>query len=143
MWIVMAVVTSPWRRVVFYGCSWTWIPAILLFSFGLWLYAQSGKHFSAKQLGGLPEIREEPQEQRLVTTGIRRRVRHPVYLAHLCEMCAWSLGTGLVVCYALTGFALLTGALMIRMEEAELELRFGTAFRNYKATVPAVLTRIF
>lgn len=142
MWALLAVITAPWRHVVFYLALWTWIPAILLFAIGFWLYAQSGKHFDAKQLRGEPEITLNHPGQRLVTTGIRARVRHPVYLAHLCELLAWSIGTGFVVCYVLTAFAVLTGAVMIRMEDAELERRFGDEYREYRAAVPGVLPRI-
>ncbi len=142
MWIVLVVMTAPWRRIVLYHAPWSWLPAILLFASGLYLYSQSGKHFSRSQLGGMPELLPGHREQRLVTTGIRARVRHPVYLAHLCEMLAWSLGTGLVVCYALTAFAITTGAIMIRMEDAELEQRFGEEYRQYRQRVPAVLPRI-
>jgi protein-S-isoprenylcysteine O-methyltransferase Ste14 len=36
----------------------------------------------------------------------------------------------------------MTGALMIRAEDAELERRFGPAFREYRNRVPAVFPRI-
>jgi protein-S-isoprenylcysteine O-methyltransferase Ste14 len=81
-------------------------------------------------------------EQRLVTTGIRAHLRHPVYLGHLCEMLAWSLGTGLVVCLALTVLAIATGAVMIRMEDAELEQRFGAEYAAYRERVPVVLPKL-
>jgi protein-S-isoprenylcysteine O-methyltransferase Ste14 len=142
MWIIVAAVTALWRHVVLYSTPWTWIPAILLFATGFWLYSQSRKNFSAKQLGGLPELIPRHREQRLVTTGIHARVRHPVYLAHLCEMLAWSMVTGLLVCYGLTMFAMVTGAVMIRMEDQELEERFGAEFDVYKQRVPALLPRI-
>jgi len=32
---------------------------------------------------------------------------------------------------------------MIRMEDAELEKRFGDSFRAYRKSVPAVLPRVF
>ena len=83
-----------------------------------------------------------PGEQRLITAGIHSRVRHPVYLAHFCEMLAWSLGTGLAVCYALTAFALLSGAVMTNLEDKELEQRFGEDFRQYKSSVPAMFPRL-
>jgi len=114
----------------------------MLFAAGLLLYALSGKGFSAKQLGGMPELHGAHPEQRLVTSGIRAHIRHPVYLAHLCEMLAWSVGTGLAVCFALTAFAIVTGAVMIRMEDAELEKRFGTSYKDYRRAVPAVLPRL-
>jgi len=142
MWIILALLTSPWRHLAFYTSSWTWMPSILLFLTGFWIYSQSGKHFSPAQLGGVPEILPSHGEQQLVTSGIRSRVRHPVYVGHLCAMLAWSVGTGLVLCYALTGFAVVTGAIMIRLEDAELERRFGEKYRAYRENVPAVLPRI-
>ena len=142
MWIGLGLVTSRWRLVKIYETPWTWIPAAVLFSAGIWLYTQSGKNFSGKQLGGVPEIMRGQREQRLVTSGIRERVRHPVYLAHWCELMAWSIGTGLLVCYALTAFAMVTGAVMIRMEDAELGKRFGAAYAAYKENVPAVWPRL-
>ena len=143
MWIVMALITRPWHRITIYQTSWSWTPAILFFAIGISLYAGSGKNFTAQQLGGLPEVHGANRDQRLVTEGIRSRVRHPVYLAHLCEMLAWSLGTGLAVCWGLTAFALISGAVMIRLEDAELEQRFGVAFCEYRRSVPAVLPRVF
>jgi protein-S-isoprenylcysteine O-methyltransferase Ste14 len=140
--IILGWLTSPWRQASFYTAPWTWIPAILLFLAGLWIYSQSGKQFSAAQLSGVPEVRPSHRQQQLATSGIRSRVRHPVYLAHLCEMLAWSVGTGLAVCYVLTGFAVVTGALMIRLEDAELEQRFGEEYRAYREAVSAVLPRI-
>jgi protein-S-isoprenylcysteine O-methyltransferase Ste14 len=56
-------------------------------------------------------------------------------------MLAWSVGTGLVVCYGLTAFALVTGAIMIGLEDRELEQRFGEEYRAYRRRVPAVVPR--
>ena len=142
MWVVVALVTRPWQGILLYRTDWAWGAAALLFVCGLYVYSQSGKNFSAKQLGGLPEIHGANRDQRLVTDGIRSRVRHPVYLAHLCEMLAWSVATGLAVCWGLTAFAVVTGAVMIRMEDAELEKRFGDTYRAYRQSVPAVLPRV-
>ena len=142
MWVGVGAITGSWRNVTLYSTLWGWIPAAALFAVGFLIYARSGAHFSWAQLGGLPEVRSDHHDDRLVTTGIRARVRHPVYLAHLCEMLGWSLGTGLLVCWLLTAFAIATGAVMIRMEDAELEKRFGTAYSRYRRAVPAVLPRM-
>jgi protein-S-isoprenylcysteine O-methyltransferase Ste14 len=142
MWIGMAALTAPWRSATFYSTPWTWIPAALLFAAGIFTYRSAGTQFSWAQLGGLPEVRAGNtgnEVQRLVTTGIRSRVRHPVYLGHLCEMLAWSAATGLAVCWLLTAFAIATGTVMIRMEDAELEKRFGAEFVAYRQRVHAVL----
>jgi len=142
MWVAVALVTRPWREVLLYRADWLWGVSALLFVCGLYVYSQSGKNFSAKQLAGLPEVQGGNRDQQLVTDGIRAHVRHPVYLAHLCEMLAWSVGTGLAVCWGLTAFAMVTGVVMIRLEDAELEERFGDSYRAYRRSVPAVLPRV-
>ena len=144
MWVGLGVATAPWRSRALYDVRvWSWIPAGLLFALGFWIYRQAGAHFSWAQLGGLPEVLPGHHEQRLMTTGIRARVRHPVYLAHLCEMLAWSVGTGLIVCYGLTTLAVISGAIMIHLEDRELEQRFGDQFRQYRRTTPAIWPRVF
>jgi protein-S-isoprenylcysteine O-methyltransferase Ste14 len=142
LWIVAALVTETWRHVVLYSSLWAWVPAAFLFGAGFWLYSKSGRDFSIQQLSGIPEVMPGAREQRLITVGIHSRVRHPVYLAHFCEMLTWSLGTGLAVCYALTALAVLSGAVMIRLEDKELEQRFGEDFNQYKRSVPAIFPRL-
>ncbi len=142
MWVALGVITAPWRNLFLYTHLWAWVPAAFLSAAGLWIYNRSGAGFSPAQLGGFPEVMPSHREQRLVTTGIRARVRHPVYLGHLCWMLAWSIGTGLMVCFGLTAFAVISGAAMIKLEDKELEQRFGQAFREYRLKVPAVLPRI-
>ena len=93
-------------------------------------------------LGGLPEVRAGHRDDRLIITGIRSRVRHPVYLGHLCEMLAWSVGTGLAVCWLLTVTAVATGLVMIRLEDAELENRFGADYVAYRQRVHALLPKL-
>jgi protein-S-isoprenylcysteine O-methyltransferase Ste14 len=143
MWIALALITAPWKRVSLYETGWTWIPAAILFLLGLWLYKSSGKHFSGAQLSGAAELLPAHGEQRLVVSGIRTRIRHPVYLGHFCEMLAWSIGTGLAVLYVLTAFAAATGVIMIRLEDKELEQRFGEEYRRYRNHVPALIPTLW
>jgi len=142
MWIFTAAATAPWHHILLYENRWTWIPAALLFCAGLTLYQLSHVHFTLQQLSGLPEISPGHNRQQLITAGIRSRIRHPVYLAHLCEMLAWSTATGLAVCWALTAWAIITGAVMIKLEDRELENRFGEEYRAYQSTVPALLPKV-
>jgi protein-S-isoprenylcysteine O-methyltransferase Ste14 len=143
MWIALGITTAPWRHVLIYNTGWTWIPAAILFFTGLWLYKSSGEHFSGPQLIGVAELLPSQGEQRLVISGIRDRIRHPVYLGHLCEMLAWSIGTALAVAYALTAFAAVTGVIMIRLEDKELEQRFGEEYRRYRSHVPALIPSLW
>jgi protein-S-isoprenylcysteine O-methyltransferase Ste14 len=142
MWMVVGLLTTPWRRIALYHTAWVWLPASFLFALGIWLYRRAGANFSPQQLGGLPELRADHAEQRLVTTGIHAYVRHPVYLAHLCEMLAWSIGTGLAACFGLALFAIVTGTFMADREDAELQQRFGDPYHVYKNSVPAVFPRL-
>lgn len=141
LWIAVALLTSPWRHVRLYDLPIAWLPAVALFVVGIWIYRRAGAGFGWSQLGGLPEIRASGQRRPLAASGIRAYVRHPIYLGHLLEMLAWSVGSGLAVCFGLTSIAILSGALMIAMEDRELESRFGTDYRRYKDNVPAIFPR--
>jgi protein-S-isoprenylcysteine O-methyltransferase Ste14 len=66
-------------------------------------------------------------------------MRHPIYLAHLANFAAWTLGSGLTINFVLLALSLLvTFPLMIAMEERELIARFGDSYRQYKARVPLI-----
>jgi protein-S-isoprenylcysteine O-methyltransferase Ste14 len=138
MWLAVGAVTWRWRHTRIYATPLSWIPAVILFTFGMLLYRAAGRHFSGAQLGGRPEL-EHAREQRLITRGIHGRIRHPVYLGHFCEMLGWTVGTGLAVSYGLTVFALITGALMIRLEDRELGKRFGNEYLEYRRRVPTFI----
>jgi protein-S-isoprenylcysteine O-methyltransferase Ste14 len=57
-------------------------------------------------------------------------------------MLAWSVGTGLAVCWLLTVAAVATGLVMIRLEDAELENRFGADYVAYRQRVHALLPKL-
>jgi protein-S-isoprenylcysteine O-methyltransferase Ste14 len=142
MWIAMGAMTWRWRTVTCYDVPWSWFAAAILSAIGASIYVLAARNFTGSQLGGLPEVVAGHRQQQLITTGIRSRVRHPVYLGHLCEMLAWSIGSGLLVAYALTIFALASGFFMIRTEDRELLERFGDDYRSYRRSVPGILPRL-
>ena len=132
-----------WRfRSAHLYVNWfAWAPAAMFFLLGFSIYRAAFQSFHHTQISGLAELEPREHRQQLVTTGIRSRVRHPIYLGHLCEIVGWCIGTGLVVMWGLALFAIITGAVMIRTEDSELEARFGEAYREYQARVPAVFPR--
>ena len=142
MWVGTGAITWPWHRISLYHSTWPCWLAGVIFAGGVLIYLLSVRDFKGSQLGGVPEVVEGYRQQRLITTGIRGRVRHPIYLGHLCEMVAWSIGSGLAVNYVLTLFAVITGAVMIRMEDKELEHRFGEEFHAYRRRVPSVVPNV-
>jgi protein-S-isoprenylcysteine O-methyltransferase Ste14 len=141
MWIALFALTFPLHRVHLYRWRYSWIAGVALIAAGIFLYAKARHGFSPLQLSGHHELEPERHQQKLVVTGIREHVRHPIYLGHLLEMLGWSVGTGLLVCWGLTAFALATGAIMIRMEERELVERFGESYREYQQRVAAIVPK--
>jgi protein-S-isoprenylcysteine O-methyltransferase Ste14 len=145
LWFVYALVAFAigWRfRHVHLYISWMpWVPAVLFFLMGGALYQAGRQGFERSKLIGLAELEPAKHRQELITTGIRARVRHPFYLGHFCELFGWMLGTGSLALAGLLAFSLLSGAIMLHREDAELEQRFGEAFRQYRARVPGFLPR--
>ncbi len=132
----------PFHSAHFYANWFAWAPASIFFLLGFSIYRAAFQRFDRTQVSGLAELEPDRHRQQLITTGIRARVRHPIYLGHLCEIIGWCIGTGLVALYALAAFAVITGTLMIRLEDRELETRFGEAFRAYRQRVPGVVPRV-
>ena len=129
--------TWPWHSERLYSSPWMWAPATLLMIFGLRTYAGIRSGFGARKLSGEAELRPHEHAQELVTTGLHARMRHPIYFAHLINMAGWSLGSGLLVCFALLAISALgTFPLMVWIEERELVIRFGPSYREYQRKVP-------
>ena len=135
---VIYFLTWQWRGAVLYRSPAAWLAAVFLFATAILIYPRSRLHFFHIQVVGRKEL-AHGRGRRLVTSGIRQHMRHPIYLAHLCMLLALTVGSGEIVLYGLTALALLTGWPMIWQEEAELERRFGEEYRAYKRAVPAVL----
>ncbi|MGH9564921.1 MAG: methyltransferase family protein, partial [Candidatus Angelobacter sp.] len=101
------------------------------------IYRTAFSEFGGHKFSGEAELRPKEHAQELVTTGLHSRMRHPIYLAHLCNLAGWTLGSGLAVNFALLALgAVITFPLMIWMEEREMNRRFGQSFRHYRAIVP-------
>lgn len=139
LWIIAGLATASYRHQRLWP-AWSWIIWVVLFLLGARLYRRLG-HFDRAKLLGQAEVRPAEHEQKLVTTGLHSRVRHPIYLAHLVMLTAWTIGAGTVALVALWCFAVVTGVFLITFEDRELEARFGEDYRDYKRRVPAVIPR--
>lgn len=100
------------------------------------------REYDLGQFSGLSQIRAhrrgapEPEDEPLVTAGLHRFVRHPIYLG--AHMILWG--------GAVDGFGLATAAwgsayLVIgaRFEEKKLVRLYGGEYRDYQDRVPAVI----
>ncbi len=134
--------TLPSYGIALYHTPWSWVPAAALFAFAIFVYRGARGHISNPQVIGRAELQPGKHEQKLVRTGMHGRVRHPLYLGHLLMLLCWTVGTGWIALFGLTGFALLSGWAMIYFEERELEKRFGEEYREYRKIVPMLLPRL-
>jgi protein-S-isoprenylcysteine O-methyltransferase Ste14 len=84
------------------------------------------------------------QTHELVTTGVYRHVRHPMYAAFL----AWALAQALLLPNWIAGPAGLVGfgtlfGLRVRREERMMEAAFGDAYRAYAARTWRLIPGVF
>lgn len=102
-------------------------------------------HRSHRDLGAQWSITLEVREEhRLVTSGIYRRVRHPMYLAYLVH----SAGLALAVSNWLAGAAPLvafTALVLLRVpaEERMLLAEFGTSYEEYRARTHRLVPHVW
>ena len=131
----------PIRHLHLYDSKVPWVLGVLFILAGFSIYRSAWRGFDRAKISGMAELEPDRHDQRLMVTGIRTQVRHPIYLGHLCEAFGWTVGTGSVALCGLLAFVAVTGAIMIRMEDAELEARFGDLYREYRNRVPALLPK--
>ncbi|HLY99743.1 MAG TPA: methyltransferase [Candidatus Angelobacter sp.] len=137
---MLGIVAWPWREFRLYTGWWhalAAVPACLLWSSSLRIYRRIGPEFGLRNFIGETELRSQQSEEAPVTHGLHARMRHPIYFAHLMMMSGWAVVSGLASGFALLAVSLLcTFPLMVRMEERELEKRFGGSYMRYKRSVP-------
>jgi protein-S-isoprenylcysteine O-methyltransferase Ste14 len=137
MWAIARWITWPYRNLLLYSTLLALLPGLLFIAFGLYIYRHIGE-FGVARLVGQPEFATN-KPQLLITHGMHGRVRHPIYLAHLCCLLGLAISSGLVAAYALLFFAVITGIFLVRFEDKELERRFGEEFRAYRVRTPALI----
>jgi protein-S-isoprenylcysteine O-methyltransferase Ste14 len=75
-------------------------------------------------------------EQTLVTTGIYRRLRHPIYLAFILWQAGLALAFRGTHALIFSGIYVLALFPLIILEERELGRRYGDEYREYKKQTP-------
>ena len=121
---------------LFYAGLVLWMAAIVL-------ERRVRKQLDFRTLAGVPELRSEPPEDgpRLLDDGIYGRLRHPRYASTLMGVAGWSMMANYGAGYAVAALTIPVMWGLIRLEERELEDRFGDAWREYRARVPALIPR--
>jgi protein-S-isoprenylcysteine O-methyltransferase Ste14 len=116
------------------------LTGVMCFVVGLWLLYRSHADLGANWSITL-EVREQ---HRLITTGVYRRIRHPMYSA----LVLYSVGQALVVPNWVAGpsnliaFAVLL-ALRVRAEEQMMVQEFGDEYVAYTARTKRLVPRVW
>ena len=116
--------------------GWVGLAVFLLGQVLIWRsHVDLGRHWTVT-----PELRDE---HRLVTAGVYRRIRHPMYTGHLL----WSLGQPLLLWNWLAGFGFLLVSLVLYVyriprEEQMMLDHFGADYRAYMDRTGALLPRL-
>lgn len=137
-----AAATYPFLHRTLYHTHLALMPGLIFILLGVFIYSRAFPGFGREKVSGLAELEPDRHQQSLVVSGIRSRVRHPIYLGHLLEVIGWSVLSGSLAVYCLGAFGVLTGAVMLRLEDRELESRFGDPYREYRRRVPAIFPRL-
>lgn len=148
IWMALIValgwLTWPWHSIRLYSTSLVWLASLPFFLLGIRAYRRIFSEFGGHRFSGEAELRPGEHMQELVTTGMHGQMRHPIYIAHLCNLAGWAIGSGLLINHLLfAASTLITFPLMIHFEEKELQARFGESYRSYKREVPVFPLAIF
>jgi len=122
------------------GMSAALLPGSLIMAAALWLFYRAHHDLGRNWSATLQIV----AAQQLVTSGVYRVVRHPMYLA----LMLYGLGQAAVVPNWLAGPACLAGtsalfALRVRAEEQMMRDRFGAEFERYAARTARIVPGIW
>lgn len=122
----------------YYLPKWLGFPSALLYCFGVWLFLRAYTDLGPYWSPGL-EIKEG---HRLVTTGVFKWVRHPMYAAFMTIAVAqvfmlqnWIVGPAFLV------LAIPFYLYRVQREEQQLKLHFGDEYYDYMKITNALIPK--
>jgi len=83
-------------------------------------------------LGAVAQLRGVENIDHLVTTGIFKKLRHPMYVGFLSWILGWSIFHGAAAGLAIGTLGIVSIVWWRRLEEARLAVQFGDAYQLYR-----------
>jgi protein-S-isoprenylcysteine O-methyltransferase Ste14 len=120
--------TRPYWFAIFAG--------LVLISIEIYLFIRVERELGSRRLVGHAELTGGGT---LFAGGLYAYVRHPRYTGMFCAVAGAALLAGTKTLWIILGVWCLAALLVIRLEERELEARFGAAYSEYRRRVPAFL----
>jgi protein-S-isoprenylcysteine O-methyltransferase Ste14 len=137
--LAVAILISNWRDVLLAG-EYGFQPILatigLVFLAGAIVFRIQIERFLSWNVQlGLPEIDISGHAQKLITEGPYSHSRHPRYLQILLALFGWALLANYPAGYAVALLWIPLMLIIVRLEEAELQQRFGAEYTMYRTVV--------
>lgn len=114
----------------------------VLYGFSAWLSVLTRRHLPMATFAGLPELSPSGPGGVLLQDGIFGRIRHPRYVSVIIGTAGFALFVNFTGAYLTVLGSIPALFLVIFFEERELASRFGPAYEEYRARVPAFVPRL-
>jgi len=85
-------------------------------------------------VGALIQLRGVENINHLVTTGLFKKIRHPMYVGFIAWILGWSLFHSAIVSLAIGVVSILSILWWRHLEEVRLRVQFGNAYEQYRLT---------
>jgi protein-S-isoprenylcysteine O-methyltransferase Ste14 len=85
-------------------------------------------------VGALIQLRGVENIDHLVTTGLFRKIRHPMYVGFICWFLGWSIFQGGMLSLAMGAIGAWNVLWWKHLEERRLGVQFGEKYQQYHAT---------
>jgi protein-S-isoprenylcysteine O-methyltransferase Ste14 len=85
-------------------------------------------------VGALIQLRGVENIDHLVTTGVFRKLRHPMYIGFISWILGWSIYHSGIISLALGLIGIASVLWWRHLEEARLEVQFGSSYQHYRLT---------
>ena len=129
---------STRTQVIFHWNGYLRIGQVILLGIAVLLFFLGGRHYDARQMLGIKQIREGTSNRvitdtgELDTSGILGIIRHPLYLATILFVWARQLDVSAILVNVILTFYLIIGTYL---EEKKLVREFGERYQTYQKSV--------
>lgn len=141
LFVIAALLTDTWLKLPSISFPpWTTILAVILLAVGIILYTWTGVNFFRAR--GTPVPVNPPQE--LIVSGLYAHSRNPMLTSIYLIFFGAGIATGSLsfTVFYTPLFIMINTIYIKKVEERELELKFGRSYLDYKKRVPMYFPKI-